>query len=143
MSALKIDPNDRPTGPSAYAAAEINLREFIDLDRFPIHDLGSEKRAKLVNHARKGLEAFGCAHIPDFLTKNAVNAMRDEASRIMDYALPADARINPYLTADDDKLEKDHPKRIFSRRTSSFINSDQLEENSLLRKIYDLSLIHI
>ncbi len=137
MSGLAIDPNDRPAGPSAYAAAEIELREFIDLDVFPIHDLGSEKRAELVAQAREGLEAFGCAHIPNFLTKDAINAMRAEAGRIMDQALPADARINPYLTADDEALVKDHPKRTFSRRTSSFINSDQLEADSRLRKIYD------
>ena len=68
------------------------------------------RRKELVAHAREGLEAFGCAHIPKFLTDNAIEAMRGEAARLMAKALPADARINPYLTADDETLPKDHPK---------------------------------
>ncbi len=132
-----IDESDCPKGPSAYAAVEINLRDFIDLGQFPIHELGNPKRQALIDHAREGLEAFGCAHIPNFLTTAAVETMRAEAMRIIDKARPADAKINPYLTADDDSLPQDHPKRTFTKRTSSFINSDELEANSLLRKIYD------
>jgi len=67
--------------------------------------------------------------------------MREEATRLLAKALPADAKINPYLTADDESLPKDHPKRTFSRRTSSFINSDELEPSSLLRKIYDSDVV--
>lgn len=141
MSSLTIDPTDKPRGPSAYAAAEIDLHECVDLDEFPIHEIGNPKRQALIDHAREGLEAFGCAHVPNFLTAKAIKTMRDEATRIMDKALPADANINPYLTADDEALPKDHPKRIFSRRTSSFINSDELEAGSLLRKIYDSDIM--
>ncbi len=141
MTELHINPLDIPSGPSAYAAVEIDLSEFIDLDEFPIHDLGHPKRQELVTEARKGLEALGCAHIPNFLTQDAITAMREEATRLLAKALPADAQINPYLTADDKSLPKGHPKRIFSRRTSSFINSDELEPSSLLRKFYDSDVV--
>lgn len=102
MTELHINPLDIPSGPSAYAAVEIDLSEFIDLDEFPIHDLGHPKRQELVTEARKGLEAFGCAHIPNFLTQDAITAMREEATRLLAKALPADAQINPYLTAVDE-----------------------------------------
>jgi len=141
MGELKIDPNDAPIGPSAYAAVEIDLCEFVDLDQFPIHDLGHPKRQELVAEARNGLDAFGCAHIPNFLTENAIQSMREEATRLLAKALPADAKINPYLTADDESLPTDHPKRTFAQRTSSFINSDELEPSSLLRKIYDSDVV--
>jgi len=141
MTSAPHNPTNHPTGPSAYAAAEINLSEFVDLEQFPIHDLDHPRRKELVASARQGLEAVGCAHIPNFLTQHAVETMRVEAMRLMEKALPADAKINPYLTADDKSLPKDHPKRIFSRRTSSFINSDELEPASLLRKIYDSDVI--
>ena len=141
MSDIIVDLNDAANGPSAYAAAEIDLSEFVDLDSFPIHELGNPKRQGLIDHAREGLEAFGCAHIPNFLNSNAIETMRAEANRILDKARPADAKINPYLTADDNTLSKDHPKRTFARRTSAFINSDELESNSLLRKIYDCDVM--
>ncbi|MGI9311564.1 MAG: HalD/BesD family halogenase [bacterium] len=123
--------------PSAYAAAEIQLEALIDLAAFPIHDLASPARAELVAHCRAEIDAVGCSHIPGFIRADAVRAMRVEAHRLMPRARPADDRINPYLTADDPSLPADHPKRIFAARTSSFINSDLLEPDSLLRKIYD------
>ena len=124
-------------GPSAYAAAEIRLEEFIDLDSFPIHDLNSPARAELVAQCRADLAAVGCSHVPDFIRTSAVQAMRDEAHRLMAQARPADDKINPYLVPDDPTEAQDHPKRFFQQRTSSFINSDLLEVDSLLRKIYD------
>lgn len=141
MVELVINPYDRPTGPSAYAAAEIDISEFIDLSKFPIHDLGNSRREDLVAKARKGLEAFGCAHIPNFLKPEAIEAMRLEATRLLKKARPADDRINPYLTPDDKTLPENHPKRTYARRTSSFINSDELEPTSLLRKIYDSDVV--
>lgn len=128
-------------GPSAYAAAEIRLEEFIDLERFPVHDLNNPLRAELVAKCRADLAAAGCSHVPDFIRASAVRAMREEAHRIMPFAKPADDRINPYLTADDPNLPPDHPKRRYASRTSSFINSDLLESTSLLRKIYDSDVV--
>lgn len=123
--------------PSAYAAAEIRLEEFLDLERFPIHDLNSKARAELVGACRADLAAVGCSHVPNFIRESAVATMREEAHRLMPQAMFGDARINPYLTADDPELPAAHPKRTFAARTSSFIPSDLLEADSLLRKIYD------
>lgn len=129
------------TGPSAYAAAEIDIAEFLDLDDFPIHDLASPKRAELVAQCQADLSAVGCSHVPQFVRQSAVDKMCDEAHRLMAEARPADDRINPYLLADDETLPADHPKRFFQTRTSSFINSDLLEADSILRKIYDCDVL--
>jgi hypothetical protein len=125
------------SSPSAYSAAEICLHDFIDLEQFPIHDLQSEKRQSLVEQCRADLDRVGCSHVPNFIHQDAVSKMSAEASRLSVHAKSADDRINPYLLADDEDLPKDHPKRFFQTRTSSFINSDCLEPDSLLRKIYD------
>ena len=127
--------------PSAFAAAEIRLEDFINLEQFPIHDMANPKRTELVEQCRKDLAASGCSHVPDFLLQEATTEMCAEANRLMEYARPADDRINPYLTPDDETLPADHPKRFFETRTSSFINSDLLEEQSILRKIYDSDVV--
>lgn len=129
------------SGPSAYAAAEIDISEFLDLEQFPIHDLSSSKRADLVNQCRVDLESVGCSHVPNFIRQDAIAKMRAEAHRLMEKARPADDRISPYLVADDPSLPEQHPKRFFQTRTSSFINSDLLETDSLLRKIYDCDVL--
>jgi len=137
------DPNAlvSASSPSAYAAAEIRLEDFIDLEQFPLHDLQSEKRQALVEACRKDLVDVGCSHVPNFIHRGAIDQMAAEAERLSQQARPADDRINPYLLADDDSLPKDHPKRFFQTRTSSFINSDLLEADSLLRKIYDCDVM--
>jgi hypothetical protein len=127
--------------PSAYSSFEIRLEEFIDLEEFPIHDLTNPKRELLVNDCRQDIERWGCAHIPDFISPSAVNKMRDEAFRLMDSSRRAHTFVNPYLTEDDPLLPQDHPKRFFEERTSSFINSDLLESDSILRKIYDCDVM--
>ena len=125
------------SAPSAFIANEIQLEDFLDLERFPIHDLTSKKRAALVADCRKDLEKWGCAHVPDFITPSAIQKMKEEAFRIMVGARRAHAWVNPYLTKEDTSLPEDHPKRFFEERTSSFINSDLLEADSILRMIYD------
>lgn len=128
-------------GPSAYAAAEIRLDELINFEVFPIHDLNHPKRQALVEQCRADLNATGCSHIPNFFLDSTVQKMRDEANRLLAFSRSADDRINPYLVADDEALPINHPKRFFQTRTSSFINSDLLEADSLLRKIYDSDVV--
>ncbi len=128
-------------GPSAFAAAEICIEDFINLDDFPIHDLSSPRRAELVAHCRADLELVGCSHVPSFIKDSAIKEMGAEAHRLMSQSRPADDRINPYLTAEDTSLDEDHPKRFYQTRTSSFINSDLLEAQSMLRKIYDSDVV--
>ena len=125
------------TTPSAFSANEIKLEDFLDLERFPIHDLTSDKRATLVAQCRQSLEKWGCAHVPDFIIPAAILKMKEEAFRIMDGARRAHAWVNPYLVKEDTSLPIDHPNRFFEERTSSFINSDLLEVDSILRMIYD------
>ena len=123
--------------PSAFSSFEIRLEEFVNLEEFPIHDLTSPRREMLVNDCRKDLEKWGCAHIHNFITNSAIIKMKEEAFRLIESSRRAHKFVNPYLTEDDPSLPKDHPKRFFEERTSSFINSDLLDRDSMLRKIYD------
>jgi len=133
--------NKKERQPTAFSAMEIHLDELIDLDRFPIHDLTNPNRLELVKRCREELNKSGCSLIPEFFKPSAIINMRDEAYRLMKFAHAADDRVNPYLTADDTSLPEDHPQRFFELRSSSFINSDYLEQQSMLRKIYDSDVV--
>jgi hypothetical protein len=124
-------------GPSAYAAPEICLEELIDLDSFPLHDLNSPVRRELVMQCRADLERIGCSHVPDFIRPRAIQKMRDEALRLLPQATRAEDFNSPYFGPDDPSLAMDHPRRFFQTRNSAYINSDLLEYDSTLRKIYD------
>ena len=127
--------------PSAFAGAEIQLEEFIDLHRFPIHDLTNATRSALVEKCHTALCKIGCVVIPNFIRESATQAMRAEALRLMRLANRTVDTTNPYFTAEDTSLAKDHPKRFFEKRGSLYINSDLLEAHSLLRKIYDSDVV--
>ena len=129
------------TGPSAFTGIEIRLEELIDLDQFPLHDLDDPRRKELVMQCRAELEQYGCSHVENFVRPEAIKTMRDEALRLMPFAIYADDSNNPYFSADDTSLPKDHPKRFFQARTSAYINSDMLETQSTSRKIYDSDVI--
>ena len=129
--------NTETFAPSAFAAQEICLQNLIDLERFPIHDLTSPARQLLVNQCRADLQAVGCSLVPDFILDSAVQSMREEAHRLLPQAWAVEENSNPYFVPDDPGLPEDHPKRFFERRSSAYINSDLLEPQSLLRKIYD------
>lgn len=127
--------------PTAFAAAEIELDALIDLDAFPIHDVASPTRADLVTTARDEMRARGCFRIADFVRPDAIVTMAQEASRLHDQTFWSIQDHNPYFSPDDESFPDAHPRRRFQRRESGFINSDILDDHSLLRYLYDTDVL--
>lgn len=127
--------------PTAFAAAEIDLGEFIDLDAFPIHDLASRARADLVGAAQAEMRDLGCFRIRQFIRPEAVDRMRREATDLHPRTYWSIQSHNPYFTDDDPTLPDDHPRRAFQHRESGFINSDLLTTDSVLRQLYDSDVL--
>jgi len=123
--------------PTAFAAAEIDLEEMIDLDTFPIHDVGDSARSDLVASASDDMRLLGCCRISDFIRPSAVEAMAAEATSLHDLTFRTYENHNPYFSPDDDAFSQGHPRRTMQQRKSGFINSDVLTEGSILRKLYD------
>lgn len=110
---------------------------IIDLDRYPVHLPGNPDREALVARCREELDDVGCAVIPNFVRREALDRMREEAQRLMGDVFWSQDDHTPYMTKDDPALPADHPRRYFQKRSSGFINSDILETQSDLRTIYD------
>lgn len=127
--------------PTAFAAAEIDLDRFIDLDRYPVHDLTNATRSALVAETRDQMRALGCCRISNFVRPEAVAAMRGEAVRLHDQVFWSQQDHNPYFSLDDESLPAGHPVRTFQHRESGFINADLLFPDSPLRQIYDSDII--
>ena len=115
----------------------MKLENIIDLEKYPIHKTKSYDYKKLVKKYRKDLDEIGCCCLPNFVLDNSVNRMKDEVNRNLKKTYWTKDKHNPYFSVDDNKLPTDHPKRIFQERNSGYINSDDLEENSDLRFLYD------
>lgn len=126
---------------TAFAAVEIDLDSFVDLDRYPVHDLTSSVRRDLVAETLSQMSEDGCCRIPGFVRPEAVEAMRSEAVALHEQVYWSEQDHNPYFSTDDESLPVDHPKRTFQHRESGFINSDLLLPESPLRQIYDSDII--
>jgi len=124
-------------GKSARPSVIPTLADFVDLQSYPIHDLQSTKRKALVEQCRKELDAVGCCRIPDIIHPESIERMRCEVERQRDNIFWSQDSHNPYMRKDDPSLPETHPARIFSKRSSGFVNSDILEEFSDLRAIYN------
>ena len=112
----------------------------IDLQRYPIHDLESERGRSMVAGFRHDLLDGGCCIVPGFLTSQATAALAAEADVLaprawagIGEATPYYGKIDPGLPGD---LPADHPRRRTTRRTMAQVAYDLIPETSGLRRLY-------
>ena len=98
-----------------------SLNKIINLEKYPINDIGSLKYKELINYTRKQLGEDGCCVLPNFIKPDSIKKMKDEVDRNL-------RKI--YFTKEDKSLPENHPKRIFTVRQSGYLNSDDLEKDS-------------
>ncbi len=116
----------------------IDIKQIINLEKYPINDIGSLKYKELINYTRKQLNEDGCCVLPNFIKPNSIRKMKDEVDRNLNKIYFTSDKHNPYFTKEDKTLNENHPKRIFTVRQSGYLNSDDLEKDSDLNKFYDL-----
>jgi hypothetical protein len=116
----------------------IDINQIINLEKYPINDIGSLKYKELTNYTRKQLNEDGCCVLPNFIKPDFIRKMKDEVDRNLSKIYFTSDKHNPYFTKDDKTLHEEHPKRIFTIRQSGYLNSDDLEKDSDLDKFYDL-----
>ena len=126
---------------STFSPWEIPLEQYIDLDRYPIHDLQSPIRQLLIDNCREELAVDGCSLISGFLRKYATDKMAEEAIQLLPHNYHAEDHHNPYFTADDGSYDASHPMGFFQKRTSGYITSDFMGNDSVLRQIYDSDVV--
>ncbi|MDO6563339.1 hypothetical protein Q4488_08075 [Amphritea sp. 1_MG-2023] len=133
-----INPTKQNAEPLDVAPSVIpTLEDFVDLDRYPIHDTASPVRQALIEQCRQELDAVGCCRISDIIRPESIERMRQEVERQRANIYWSEDSHNPYMTKEDLSLPKEHPARFFAKRSSGFVNSDILEEFSDLRAIYN------
>jgi len=106
----------------------ININQIINLEKYPINDIGSLKYKELTNYTRKQLNEDGCCVLPNFIKPDSIRKMKDEVDRNLSKIYFTSDKHNPYFTKDDKTLHEEHPKRIFTVRLSGYLNSDDLEK---------------
>ena len=114
------------------------LKTIVDLTKYPIHQLSSNKIKNIIKKCKKELDQYSCSTIPNFILPKALNIMNTELEKKIKKVFMSNKDINPYLNSKDDQsLSKNHPKRIFMERNNGYLNSDLFEKNSEMKFLYE------
>ena len=114
------------------------LKTIVDLEKYPIQDLRSQKIKELISKCKDELDQFSCSTIPNFILPQSLEVMNEELKNKIDKVYMSNKSINPYLYSKDDlSLPKNHPKRIFMERDNGYLNSDLFEKNSEMKFLYE------
>ena len=115
----------------------MKAHEFIDLDRYPIGDTGSEPWKRLVARTMDELAEDGCAVLNGFIRAEQMETLIAESDRVAPRGHRSFNRTNAYFTKDDPTLPGSHPLRRFYDRSNSFVPADNFGGDSILRAIYE------
>ena len=114
------------------------LSAIVDLKKYPIQDLASPVLEKLIKKCKNDLNKYSCSTIPGFILPRSLKIMNEELEQQINKVYMSRESINPYLNSKDDPaLDKNHPKRIFSKRYNGYLNSDLFDKNSEMKFLYE------
>ena len=111
--------------------------DLIDLERYPIDDLGSSRGIQLVAWARRGHDVDGAANLPGFIRADAVQSLAAEANGLLTRGYRKTKIRTAYYRQPDHELPADHPRRRLWREGCVQLASDQIGPGTLLRQIYE------
>jgi hypothetical protein len=123
----------------------MQIAEIIELDRYPLHELGSEDGIALINSVRGALQDSGSCTLEGFVTNPARQHMVRQAESLTDLAYPGPTEVSPYFFnyAIGEHLQVDdaHPTRRKGRRNLRQVAADLIPADHLLRQLYRSSLM--
>ena len=77
---------------------------FVDLARFPIHDLTGAQGREFLGNCRAELAQTGACNLERLIRSDAAEAMADEAQALIPLAYEKNTRRNAYFTKEDPRI---------------------------------------
>ena len=118
--------------------------DLIDLERYPVDALDSERGVALVAHIRDELETHGAASLKQFLKPEAVEVMVAEAKTLAPRAFGGPTSVSQYFFNYDiggPDVAHDHPTRREGKRALGQVAYDLIPDESWLRRLYHSDLL--
>ena len=85
---------------------------------------------------KETLDRGGVLVLPDFIGRQAIIAMKEEAQLGLSEAYFCSSNHNVYLSLPDDNYPDDHPRNLQVISSKGLIGDDQLREESPLKQLY-------
>jgi len=122
----------------------VDATTLVDLERYPIDDLGGPACAAVIAEHAAALHARGVSVLPGFLRPEAVARMVTECDALAGCAHHQDVHGTPYLELPDESAwPDDHPRRTWARSSVHTLGYDQVPRSSALRELFESeALLH-
>lgn len=109
----------------------MDLKDIVDLEKFPIHDAAFRAASK------KSFDEHGVFVMPNFVTEQAITAIRDEGEANRDKVFASTQQHNVYLTPTDPDYADDHARNRLVTSSKGCITDDLIPQESALRTLYN------
>lgn len=116
----------------------LHLNRFVDLDRYPIHDLDSDTGRALIAKAHEMMMRDTLVVFEGFLRSSAVDELALELTMLESGAHRIDYQSTPYGWMNNSGFPPDHPRSALFRRNCGTITTEILSDNSVSRELFHL-----
>ena len=113
------------------------LNHFIDLDRYPIHELDSRAGQELITQAQDMMQTDTLCLLEGFLRNEALSQLGSEITQLEPDAHPLDYLSTAYGWMNNAGFAPEHPRSQLMRRNCSTITTEQLDPAGLCMEMYE------
>ena len=122
---------------AANAKRPSTISEILDLDRYPIAELGSDRRRLLVDECRSELRAEGACQLGRLLLPDAIAAVVDEALGLKAMAFRTEAVHNVYFVDIPSNAGPSDLRGLTVRSAKRSLSWQHIGATSPLRTLYE------
>lgn len=113
------------------------LNHYIDLDRYPIHDLDSKQGQALIAQAHKMMNRDTLCLLEGFLRESAVSELSAEITQLESKAHRVNHLCTIYGWMNNAGFPPEHPRARLLRRKCGVISDDLLNPKGPCRELYE------
>ena len=116
-----------------------DLSSFIDLDRYPLHQLDSELGQSLIAKCHRMMAEDTICVLPGFLRPVVTKDLAAEIDALESYARNINFLTTLYGWMDNSGFPEEHPRSRLFRRQCSVLTTDQLDDNGLCMQLFQFN----
>lgn len=109
---------------------------LVDLERYPIEDLGQGKGAEFLRECQEQMEEHGWCNFDGFIKPAALEALAAEANNLLPNAETLTIKRTIYQGAVDPSARADDLRRKEYTHVATQLANDQIGNDTLLQKLY-------
>eukprot|EP00164_Ancoracysta_twista_P010562 GFYU01015977.1.p1 GENE.GFYU01015977.1~~GFYU01015977.1.p1 ORF type:complete len:346 (-),score=110.18 GFYU01015977.1:159-1196(-) len=113
------------------------IKQFVDLEKYPLHNLDSERGRELIADIRKQLKEGAACTLPGFLKPAAYKKAAEQAYGLKDSAYRSNNVHNIYLEDDNKEFHEKHIRRDPQKSSKNCVSYDLIPEDNPVRIVYE------